>query len=212
MNQFKFKLKIRGFTLIEILIALTVFAIMATITSSTLYYAFNTRTRVNAQADRLNEIQMAVSIAQQDITQIISRGIRGNEMRLFPVLVGQKHYLEFTRGGYQNPSNSEKRSTLKRVGWVCVDGNLVRRTWTSLDPVDRNIYHDKLLLRDLKSCHFNYLNQNLQVLTEWREQQNDQNATQTENLPKAIQINVVIQEWGEINLLFIIPGAVYATP
>ena len=209
MNQFKFKIK--GFTLIEILIALTVFAIMTTITSSTLYYAFNTRTRVNAQADRLNEIQMAVSIAQQDITQIVSRSIRGNEMRLFPVLVGQRHYLEFTRGGYQNPNNTEKRSTLKRVGWVCADGNLIRRTWTSLDPIERNTYHDKLLLRDLKSCHFNYLNQNLQILTEWREQQIDQTATQTENLPKAIQINVTIQEWGEINLLFIIPGAVYAS-
>ena len=51
--------RVKGFTLIEILIALTVFAILATITSSTLYYAFNTRTRVNEQSERLSTLQLA---------------------------------------------------------------------------------------------------------------------------------------------------------
>ncbi|NYQ85965.1 GspJ family T2SS minor pseudopilin variant LspJ, partial [Escherichia coli] len=68
-------IKNKGFTLIEILIALTVFAILATITSSTLYYAFNTRTRVNAQAERLNALQLAISIIQQDTSQTVERAI-----------------------------------------------------------------------------------------------------------------------------------------
>src|SRR5437660_10088382 len=107
--------KVKGFTLIEILIALTVFAILATLTSSSLYYAFNIRTRVNAQAERLNTLQLAISIIQQDISQTVERGVRGNEMRLFPVFIGRAKYLELTPDGHVNPDALETRSTLKRI-------------------------------------------------------------------------------------------------
>ncbi|WP_298624194.1 GspJ family T2SS minor pseudopilin variant LspJ [uncultured Legionella sp.] len=202
--------KYQGFTLIEILIALTVFAILATITSSTLYYAFTARTRVNEQATRLNELQLAMSIIQQDIPQIIERPVKGNEMRLFPAFVGQSQYMEFTRDGVINPDSIEKRSTLKRVALVCQDNKLLRRTWASLDPLNRNAYTDKELINNLDGCNFNYLNQNLQVLTEWREQAVSQNQRK-ESLPKAIQLNLKLNDWGKLNLLFIIPGALYVS-
>lgn len=201
--------KHRGFTLIEILIALMVFAIIASITSSSLYHAFNTRKLVNAQADRLSSLQLAISIIQQDTIQTVNRPVRGNEMRLFPAFIGQLEYLELTRGGYINPQSQEKRTTLKRVALVCLDGKLLRRTWSTLDPADRNTYEDRELLDKLTDCHFNYLNKNLQVLPEWREQAFAGNQPK-EPLPKAIQINFKLQDWGEMNMLFIIPGALYA--
>jgi len=201
--------KAKGFTLIEILIALTVFAILATLTSSILYYSFNTRTRVNAQAERLNSLQLAVSIMQQDITQIVARAIRGNEMRLFPVIIGRTDYLEFTRDGALNPLSQEKRSTLTRVALVCHDQQLLHRTWENLDSVDRNKYEDKVLVDNVKQCHINYFNNSLQVLNEWRENAVTQNQIQ-EPFPKAIQVNLILNDWGSMNLLFTIPGALYA--
>ncbi|MCL9684614.1 GspJ family T2SS minor pseudopilin variant LspJ [Legionella maioricensis] len=200
----------KGFTLIEILIALTVFAILATITSSSLYYAFTNRTRVNAQAERLNALQLAISLIQQDTTQTVERAIRGNEMHLFPVFVGQPQYLELTRDGNINPQSFEKRSNLKRIALVCMDGSLLHRTWPSLDPANRKTYEDKVLLNNVTNCHFNYLNQSLQLLPEWREQAVTQDQGK-EPLPKAIQINITLPEWGEMNLLFVIPAALYAS-
>lgn len=199
----------KGFTLIEILIALTVFAILATITTSSLYYAFDTRTRVTLQAEKLNTLQLALSLIQQDISQAVERAIRGNEMHLFPIFVGQPQYLEFTRDGYINPQSMEKRSTLKRVALVCKDGKLLRRTWSTLDPTNRNTYEDKTLLDGITECHFNYLNQSSQLLPEWREQAVNQNQNK-EPLPQAVQINITLKEWGEMNLLFTIPEALYA--
>jgi general secretion pathway protein J len=199
----------KGFTLIEILMALTVFAILATITSSSLYYAFDARTRVNTQAERLNTLQLAVSLIQQDISQVVERAIRGNEMHLFPIFVGQPQYMEFTRDGHLNPQSLEKRSTLKRIAVVCKDGTLLRRTWPSLDPTNRSTYEDKVLLDNISACHFNYLSQSSQLLSEWREQAVDQNQNR-EPLPQAVQINLKLKEWGEMNLLFVIPEALYA--
>lgn len=202
-------IKINGFTLLEILIALSIFAILATITSSTLYYTFTTRTKVNLQADRLTALQLAVSIMQQDTAQIIDRPIRGNEMRLFPVITGQPQYMEFTRDGLINPKSKEKRSTLKRIALVCSDGALVHRTWSSLDPTDRNKYKDRVLLDNLDDCHFNYLNHNLESLTEWREQAVSQDQ-RVETFPTALQVNITLTDWGQMSLLFIVPEALYA--
>lgn len=200
--------KQKGFTLIEILIALAIFALLATITSSSLYYAFNTRKIVNIQADKLNELQFAINIIQQDTLQIVDRAIRGNEMRQFPVLVGQAGYVEFTRDGRMNPNSIEKRSTLKRIGLVCIDGTLVHRTWESLDPLDRNQYEDRVLINGIEKCAFSYLNQNVQSLSEWRADAVNEEQ-QVETFPKAIQMNLTLKDWGSINLLFIIPQALY---
>lgn len=198
-----------GFTLIEILLALMVFAILATITSTSLYNAFNARSQVTLQAERLNQLQMAVSIIQQDTEQILPRAVRGNEMRLFPVFIGQPQNLEFTRDGLINPKSMEKRSTLQRIELVCQNDKLKRRTWESLDAKDRAIYEEKILVDNLTGCNFKYLNQSLQVLNEWREQAVAQNQRQ-EPFPKAIQLNMTLKDWGEFNLLFIIPEALYA--
>lgn len=199
----------KGFTLIEVLIALSIFAILATLTSSSLYYAFNNRARVNAQAEQLNNLQLAISIMQQDTLQAVDRSIRGNEMHTFPAFIGQANYFELTRGGIVNPDSLEQRSTLKRIALVCEDSKLIHRTWESLDTLDRNVHSDKVLLSNLSACNFKYLNQSLQMLNEWRAQALAQDQT-SEPLPKAIQVNVILKEWGEMNMLFIIPGALYA--
>lgn len=201
--------KYQGFTLIEILIALVVFAILASITASTLYYAFNARARVNVQAERLNALQLAISLMEQDTRQIIERPIRGNDMHPFPIFIGQAQYLELTRDGNLNPNSTEKRSNLIRVAWVCEKDKLLRRTWSSLDPIDRNVYEDRVLIDNLTSCNFSYLNQNLQVLNEWREQAVTQNQRK-EPFPKAIKMSLVLNDWGEMSLLFIITEALYA--
>ena len=203
--------KHQGFTLIEILVALMVFAILATITSSSLYYAFEIRTRVTKQAERLNTLQLTNSMMQQDIVQIIDRAPRGNEMRLFPAFIGRTDYLEFTRAGYSNPQSMEKRSTLSRVAYVCTKDKLYRRTWAALDTINRKNYQDKLLIENLNNCHFNYLDKSLHLLAEWREASlGPGQTTQQPPFPQAIQINLTLNDWGEMNQLFIISEALYA--
>ncbi|KTC78261.1 GspJ family T2SS minor pseudopilin variant LspJ [Legionella brunensis] len=201
--------KEKGFTLIEILIALAVFAILATVTSSAMYYAFNTKERVNQQADRLNVIQLAIILIERDTTQTIARTIRGNEMHLFSAFIGQPQYLELTRLGIENPNSQEKRSNLQRVAYVCHDNQLLRRSWPVLDPTNRDNYEDRILLDNLLDCKFAYLDHNLQVLSEWRENALQQNQ-KSQPLPKALQFNLTLKDWGKMSLLFIIPEALYA--
>jgi general secretion pathway protein J len=201
--------KQKGYTLIEILIALAVFAILATVTASSMYYAFDTRARVTEQADRLNALQLSLILMERDSQQMVVRSIRGKDMQFRASFIGQPKYVEFTRSGFANPNSIEKRSILKRVAFLCQKSNLIRRTWTSLDAADRNAYQDKILFTKLADCNFSYLNQSLQTLAEWRTNALQPNQ-KAEPLPKAIQMNLTLNQMGNINYLFVIPGALYA--
>jgi general secretion pathway protein J len=198
----------KGFTLLEILIALAVFAVLAVITSSALFSTFNTRSKINTQADRLNQIQLGMSLLQRDLQQVIDREVRGNDMRTFPILVGLPKYLEVTRDGLINPGELQKRSTLKRLALVCGKDSLIRRSWLTLDTPNRTAYQDKVIFVNLTSCQFSYINQHLQTFKEWRENMVNQDQ-RPEPFPKAIQLNITFEDWGNMNLMFLIPEAVY---
>ena len=199
-----------GFTLLEVMVALAVFAILSTITASAMYQAFDTRARVNVQANQLNEIQLALTLIARDTEQMIERGTIGDEMRMFPPFVGQGAYLEFTRGGFVNPNGIERRSTLQRIAYKCADNKLVRRSWDALDTTNRNHYLDKTILGHLDKCKFSYLANNRQILPEWREYAVQQNQKK-ETLPIAIQVTLTVHDLGNMSLLFAVPEAVYAS-
>lgn len=202
-------MKSNGFTLLEIMVALAVFAILATITSSVMYHAFDTHARVTSQADRLNAVQLAVSLIKRDTEQMIERSIRGNEMHIFPPFIGQPYHLEFTRGGVVNPNGIEQRSTLKRIAFLCQKNQLIRRSWDRLDTPERKSYHDKILLDNIDQCSFAYLAHNRQILPVWQDYALQQNQ-RAETLPTAVKFTLNLRDWGNMSLLFIIPKALYA--
>lgn len=202
--------KKNGFTLIEILIALAVFAILATITSSAMYYAFNTRDRITHQAERLVDLQLTITQIERDTEQIANRSIRVNGMQLLPALIGQNDKVELTRGGISNPLSSEKRSSLKRIAYLCKNKKLIRRSWVTIDPIDYNTYKERTLLRDLTQCEFAYVNQTLQVLSEWHGSSGPPNQNNS-SLPKAVRLTIGLQNNDNMSFLFIFPEGLYAS-
>lgn len=197
-----------GYTLIEVMVALLIFVIIAGTTSGILYHVFNTRDRINAQAKELGDLQLAITLIQRDTQQMVDRAILGNDMHNFPPFIGLSNYVEFTHGGVVNPNGEEERSTLSRVAFLCEKNQLIRRSWAHLDLPSRNTYVDSLLLSNLEGCSFAYLGKNLQRLSEWKAyalQQNQQNET----LPLALQLQLKVHGWGESVMLFIIPQSLY---
>lgn len=204
-------IRTKGFTLIEILVALIIFTIIASITSATLYEAFNTRDKVNSMADKLNQLELAMAIVEQDSNQAISRSVRGNDLRYYPAFIGQPNYVEFTRSGLLNPKQKEGRSSIQRIAYRCDGDKLYRKSWDELDTVDRNKFHEKIILSNLSTCGFEYVNRTLNILNEWRPQSSiRERLLKPELLPKAIRVNLKIKNWGELQPLFIIPEAAYA--
>lgn len=197
-----------GFTLIEILVAMFVFAIMGLMMSSILYRAFDTRSRVNEKLNRLDKIELAVALFSQDTEQFIARGIMDQNINVIPPLVGETQYVEFTRGGIINPKFSAQKTTLERVAYLCKNNKFIRRTWSGLDGVNRSQYREKVLLSQLSDCFFAYISKYNEVFPNWRAYHIEDHQKK-ESIPSAIQLNLNPYNWGKMSLLFILAPGFY---
>jgi general secretion pathway protein J len=68
----------RGFSLIELLVALAVFAALAAAAYGGLSQITATRGALAKQQDRFAQVVRAVSILERDLRQAIARPVRGN--------------------------------------------------------------------------------------------------------------------------------------
>lgn len=144
----------RGFTLLEVLVVLSVFAILGVIASQIVNRVLDNQRTLAERGDRLAEVQRAMLILQRDIMQLNPRGIRdelGDPRE--PLLIGADGMIEFTRAGWRNPLQ-QARSTLQRVGYVVQEETLYRAYWPVLDrPPDAEPVLQELL-KDVTQIEF----------------------------------------------------------
>lgn len=122
-----------GFTLIEMLIALAVFAVLGVMASQLLSRMVDVHDVASTRGQRLSDVQRAMQIMQRDIMQVSQRGVRdelGDPLVHFRL--GGDVALEFTRRGWRNPLG-QRRSELQRVAYRVTDGVLYRYYWNVLD-------------------------------------------------------------------------------
>lgn len=124
----------RGFTLVEVLIAVGIFALIGIVSAALLGRIIEARALTEARADRLSTVQTAMQRLERDILQWQSRAIRDRFGDAQPALqLRSDGELEFTTGGWSNPLDLP-RSELQRVVWTLGNsGGLVRRFWSVLD-------------------------------------------------------------------------------
>lgn len=195
----------QAFTLIEILVALTIFAIISTITASTMYYAFQTRDRVAQRSAQLMTLEQALTMMEKDFQQITARAVIYDHYQKSPEFIGETFAITFTRSGVANPSSLANRSTLARAAYRCEQGKLIRRSWPMLDQPNKNQYRDKVLLEKLQDCRFAYLNSHLDVLDVWRANLLPGIQKKAE-LPKAVRFTLHVPRFGTGQFLYIVPG------
>ncbi|MGV3740524.1 MAG: type II secretion system minor pseudopilin GspJ [Gammaproteobacteria bacterium] len=202
-------MKQRGFTLIEIIIALAVFAIIASFTSYILAQSFNVDKRLKTQRVQQHRIELALILLRRETQQIINRPVRGNEQSLIPAFIAHANTLEFTRNGNVNPNAVAQRSTLKRVAYLCYGKKLIRRTWDLLDSPDRRQFRSQVLLDQVKSCGFTYMDVKHQAHTEWKIVAGDRK-DQISPLPTSIICHLNLENLGKVEIVLPLPTGFYA--
>ncbi|HEU4662686.1 MAG TPA: type II secretion system minor pseudopilin GspJ [Dokdonella sp.] len=122
-----------GFSLIELLVALAVFAALAAAAYGGLAAIARTRGALAQQQDRFAAIGRAVSSFERDLRQAVARPVLGNDGLVErPALVGGADTVELSRLGYANPL-AESRSHVERVVYTSERGTLRRGRYTVLD-------------------------------------------------------------------------------
>ena len=129
-----------GFSLIEVLVAVAVFAAVSAISVGLLAGALRSKDQGEAALERLAAVQRAGALLREDIGQWVPRSARTEEgltdPRLFAADIDGtrqvrragdgREILVLTRTGWANPGGVQPRSTLQRVAWILEDGALYR--------------------------------------------------------------------------------------
>jgi general secretion pathway protein J len=204
----------RGFTLIELAVAVFITAIMFAIGYGAVNQAVKNREALQQQQDRLVAIQNAVRTIAQDVNQLAMRPIRdpsGND--LLPVLIAtgsnNQRLMELTRTGWANPAGVQ-RPALQRVVYLFEDNTLRRQYWPVLDPLLSTEPIKKDLCTGVKSVTFRYMD----VGRRWRDTWPPATAVNTgpngqnPNLrlrPVAIEVTIELNDWGKIVRVLEVP-------
>ncbi|MFZ1642224.1 MAG: type II secretion system minor pseudopilin GspJ [Candidatus Contendobacter sp.] len=198
----------RGFTLLELLVALAVFSIMAIAAYSGLRNVLYTRAAVEEQNRRLASVQLAIYRLEQDIEQAVPRGIRDEYGEPQGALLGgalAADRLTLTRAGWDNPLG-QPRATLQRIAYRLRDGRLWRLYWPVLDRGGLIEPRETLLLDRVRDFKARFLDQD-----DWRDDwpppvSGDENKPDPDRLPRAVEISLTLEDWGEITRLLPLPG------
>jgi general secretion pathway protein J len=205
----------RGFTLLELLVAMAVFAIMAIAAYGGLRNVLFTRAAVETENRRLAMVQLAVFRLEQDVTQILPRGVRDEYGDPQPALRGNiqdSEALLFTRSGWDNPLG-QPRATLQRVAYRLRDGRLWRLHWDVLDRGGLAEPREIMLLDRVRDLRLRFLDEDDAWRNDWPPPA-DQTASPDgkerklppDPLPRAVEISLTLEDWGEITRLLPLPG------
>ncbi|MEK6749494.1 MAG: type II secretion system minor pseudopilin GspJ [Pseudomonadota bacterium] len=205
-----------GFTLLELLIAMTIFAILSTMAYSALRNVLETRNHAEAQADRLGQMQMAFLYLGRDIEETLGRDIRdsyGSSIPAFRAGGQGTTVLELTRTG-SRAGMAMGTGTLQRIAYKLQDEKLSRLAWRVLDQAPDSQPMENVLLEKVKKFDIRYLNdQGMQWMYYWPPQdiQNTPQKALTK-LPMAVELTLEIAEVGKIRRVFRVPSGEYGRP
>ena len=188
----------RGFTLIEVLIAVTVFAVL----SGAVYFSLNLLADAaftqRQRSDDLAELQRALARVDADLRQLVSRPVRSPDGALQPALAGSRARLEATRTGWLNPQQ-QQRSELQRFGWSIDGQTLIRTTWPVTDLAHGTVSRAEEVLEQVAEIEFAYLGSGGEWLEDWP------SSELMDGLPQAVRYRLESDRFGLIERLIVLP-------
>jgi general secretion pathway protein J len=198
-----------GFTLLELLVAMAIFAILGTLALSGYTELQQQSEYAEQRLERLREVQRAMQAIGQDLAQIEPRPIREplGESLIPAVLATDsiEYGLQFTRAGWSNTAGLA-RPTLQRVGYRLDGEGLWRDHWPVLDRTLVTEPTRVKLLGKVRSVRFRFMNAAREWVDRWPVGDGTNLAGSERLRPAAIEIVLELEDWGEIRRVIEVAG------
>ncbi|MBC7003237.1 type II secretion system minor pseudopilin GspJ [Photobacterium sp. BZF1] len=192
-----------GFTLLEVLVAIAVFAML----SLSAYQVMNGVQRSDEQSrehsERLKDIQRAMVMMDNDFRQVVARKVRNQGETTSDRIFQSSEYLMdsssygilFTRTGWQNPQQMFPRGENVKVGYRIVDDQLERVWFRYPDSVVGTEALIRPILSGVEEMSFRFYSEKKWLET-W-----DKPAA----LPEGVMIKLTLEDYGEIERVYMLP-------
>jgi len=212
-------MKQHGFTLVELLVAMLITAIMFAIGYSSVDQALRGRVEVAEQSQRLLAVQRTLRTLEQDLELLQPRPARnaigdnyqaalvaraagaggtsatpdaGNSLQIQAAAV-----LTLTRAGWSNPT-AVPRGELQRVSYLVEEDKVVRYHLPVLDAAGAMPMTRREMLDQVESLSFRYMDAGHGWRDEWQPNANGANVRQMRVRPIAVEITLKLKDWGTL--------------
>jgi len=193
----------QGFTLLEVLIAVAIFALISLAGFTILNTVLQSEERSKQRIARINEIQRAFLIMERDFLQITRRTIRvdGEKPLAGYIHTEQNNFsassqaIAFVRSGWTNPGLLMPRGDLQSVAYRLNDNVLERLHFNFVDAVVGQEPKVRPLLSKVKELDFAYYDGK-----KWQKQ------LRKNSIPMAIAIELELEDYGNIRREFLVAG------
>ncbi len=195
----------RGFTLVEMLLAIALFA-MLSLTALTVFRGVLKNDEITQRkSTQLTQLQRALAIVERDLTQAQARAPTGDKRwpaaPEFAVLQtageeGGDFQLLLIRNGWPNPQARLPRATQERVAYRYRQGRLERLSYPNLSS-PQAAARSVLLLSEVTRFQLRYYRQG-EWFTAWRA---------GGLLPQAVEIAIDTPALGEVRRIVTLPAA-----
>ncbi|NDY96454.1 type II secretion system minor pseudopilin GspJ [Wenzhouxiangella limi] len=187
----------RGYTLIEVLIAVSVFAVLA----GSVYLALSALSEAafvqRERSQELAALQLSVTRLEADLRQLVSRPVRRFDEGLAPALDGQRDRFEATRAGWANLGD-QRRSQLQRFGWQRQGEGLVRQFHPVTDPAGAGARQTETVLDAVDGFELEYRSEDDRWLDQWPPE------AALEALPSAVRYRLRTARFGVIERIVVL--------
>lgn len=198
----------RGFTLLEILVAVAILAIMSVMAYRGVSEARVSVENAGGHMDRLREVQRAMYLLAGDFRTLAPRPIRepiGDgyraALRRDP---NEVSLVELSHAGWPNGAGTP-RGTVQRVSYRLEERTLIRDYWTVTDPTLANVPVSRRLLTQVDRIEIRYMNSGREWVTQWPALDSVGDAG-LRSRPIAVEITIVLADYGELRRLIEVPG------
>lgn len=188
-----------GFTLLEMLLALLVFAMLGMATYSIFNNTLNNHEVIKLRNEQLTELQRSFVIIESDFLQLAQRQARVNgeepSKRFF---IAEEYLFDsegvgfgFVRDGWVNPAMILPRSELQPVAYRLFEGQLQRLYYNFVDPNYGAEPRIQPMLNDLETMSLQYF-----YGKEWQGELDDN------KLPLLVKLVIESRVYGKIERVF----------
>ncbi|WP_028303724.1 type II secretion system minor pseudopilin GspJ [Oceanospirillum maris] len=206
-----------GFTLLELLIAVAIFAFIGLAGYQLLNSVIGTYEHTRERSTSFSQLQKAVSIIEQDIKHLSRRSIRDELGDPLPAF--SAHYrgglpLEFTRSGgwFMADQGNASTGVKQRIAYRLENDQLQRLIWPVLDRAQDSKPQVQLLLNHVSHFNVRLLGMTEQgtgagITTEsqWQDfwpVENQQGQIDFLALPRGVDISFTLKSYGQVRRIF----------
>jgi general secretion pathway protein J len=181
-----------GFTLLELLVAMAVFALISVSVYATLGQMLLSRSVLESRYSALAELQRVFVYIERDLLQAVERKVKnpyGDAEPAFKLVDGQN--LSLTRTGAGPLSKEDARSSLLRLRYRLEDKAVWRSLFPVLDLAQDSLAAQRQLLSRVESLQFSVFNDGA-WLQEWPPMNVD--SEDIPLLPQAVRVLIKLAE------------------